>query len=107
LLIAGDIDKGIYDRTFKQIREERDFYNRKLEEINISISDAGHTSVKEVFELAISAKILWKAMGRAERVDYLKKVCSNPVLDDVTIEYHLQEPFARLVKMKGNKKYGY
>ena len=69
------------------------------------ITDAGHTAVKEVFELAIDAKSQWKLMDRKDRVQFLKKVCSNPVLDDLSVRYHLKAPFARLAGWKENSNW--
>lgn len=60
---------------------------------------------KKVFELAINLKELWKAMDREKRVTYLKRVCSNPTVDSLTLHYHLQKPFERLAKMKGNENW--
>ncbi|MFN8945108.1 MAG: hypothetical protein ACK5WZ_10855 [Pseudobdellovibrionaceae bacterium] len=62
-------------------------------------------SVQKVFELAINAKTLYKSMSRENRLEYLKTVCLNPTLDGLTLEYHLQSPFARLSNWKENPKW--
>lgn len=71
----------------------------------MTISDEAMASVQKVFELAINAKSLWKSMNREDRLEYLKKVCSNPTLDGLTLQYQLQSPFARLSNWKENSKW--
>jgi len=63
------------------------------------------SSVKEVFELAINAKLLWKKLNRQERLEYLKRVCSNQTLDGLTVSYQLEKPFARLASWGENKEW--
>jgi hypothetical protein len=101
----GLLEDKQYRRQIQKIRDERDDYNRQLEQLNLSISDAGMVAVKKVFELAINAKTLWNSMDRQERVEYLKKVCSNPTLNDLTLHYQLQKPFARLASWAQNKEW--
>ena len=64
-------------------------------------SDSGAIALEKMFELAINAKTLWNEMDRLERVELLKKVCSNPTLDMLTVQYQMKKPFARLASMKG------
>ena len=109
-VVYGDYRRGMLDdegyrRQFRKIREDRDHYNRELERSNLEISDAAMMSVKKMFELAINAKSLWKEMSRHKKLEYLKKVCSNQVLEGLTVEYQLQKPFARLARMKENSKW--
>jgi len=77
----------------------------QLEHLNLLITDSGEFAVQKVLELAIGAKELWKTMNRQERVDYLKNVCSNPTLDDLTLHYRLEKPFEKLAEMKGNRNW--
>jgi DNA invertase Pin-like site-specific DNA recombinase len=102
---SGVLDETGYRRHIKRIRAERDDYNDQLEQLNFAISDAGMTSVQKVFELAIRAKELWKSMNRPERLEFLKKVCSNQTLEELTVSYQLQKPFARLASWQENKEW--
>jgi hypothetical protein len=65
------------------------------------MGDAGMVAVEKMFELAINLKSLWKDMCRQDRVEYLKKVCSNPKLDELTVQYEMKKPFSRLSSWKG------
>lgn len=103
LLLSGTIDKGAYDYKLKDIRDQRDHLNTQLEELNVTISKEVHVSVQKVFELAINAESQWKLLNRHERVEFLKKTCSNPVLEELTVRFELKKPFDILTKMKGNK----
>jgi site-specific DNA recombinase len=105
LLVAGTIPKDSFDRKIQSLREQRDFYNRQLEDLNILISDESHISVKRILELSISAKSLFKSMNKQEKVEYLKIVYSNPTLDRLSVQYQLQKPFEWLAKNKENKNW--
>jgi len=98
----GVLDKDGHQRQLRRIRDERDALNRQFEDLTLLISDSSKTAVRKMFELATDAKTLWKSMNREERVGFLKKVCSNPTLDELTLHYHLQKPFARIASMKQN-----
>jgi hypothetical protein len=97
----GLLDEGQYQRRIRRIRDERDEYQEQFERLKVSNSETGAQAVKKVFELATEAKSLWKDMDRRERVEYLKKVCSNPKLDVLTVQYEIKKPFARLASWKG------
>lgn len=101
----GILDDPGYRRQVRRIRAERDDYTEQLEALNIAISDAGMSSVKEVIELAMNAKSLWKGMNRQERLEYLKRVCLNQTLDGLTVSYQLEKPFARLASWGENKEW--
>lgn len=103
LFASGKIIESDYNKFVKEIENREDHYVNELERLNISISDAGMISIKKVFELTINAKTLWKSMEHTERLEYLKKVCSNPVLDGLTVRFELKKPFARLASWKENQ----
>lgn len=105
LFTSGKLDERDYSDQITEIEEKEDHYASELERLNCTITDAGMTAVKRVFELAINAKQLWKTMDRVARLEYLKKVCSNPTLDALTIHYHLEKPFARLASWSENKEW--
>jgi len=94
LYTSEKLNERDYNEQIAEVEEKEDHYARELVRLNCDISDAGMTAVKRVFELAIKAKELWKTMNREERLEYLKKVCSNPTLDALTVHYHLEKPFA-------------
>ena len=99
-LSNGVLNEAGYKRQIERVRLEREDYTRQIENLNLSISDEGMISAKKVLELAINAKSLWKSMERPQRLEYLKKVCSNQTLDGLTVRYELQKPFARLAAWK-------
>ncbi|GIL17256.1 MAG: hypothetical protein BroJett040_10070 [Oligoflexia bacterium] len=101
----GLLDEIGYRRQIDRIREDRKHYESEIERLTLSISDEAMVSVKKVFELAINAKELYISMNREERLEYLKKVCSNPTLDGLTLQYQLKSPFARLSGWKENQNW--
>lgn len=98
--VAGVLDQSGYRRQISRIREDRDHFTSEIERLQVEITHEAWVSVKKVFELAINAKEKWKTLNREDRIEYLKKVCSNPTLEGLTLEYQLQKPFARLARWK-------
>ena len=70
-----------------------------LERKQNEITDAGFETVKSTIELAKNAKLLWKSRSAEERIEMLKMVLSNPVLDGPSLRYDLKKPFAVLAEM--------
>ncbi len=98
----GIIDGRIYRRRIQQVRKRRYYFTDRMEQAELTLQDGFNETAKSILELAIDAKKLWKKQNRTERLEYLKKVCSNPVLDGVTVRYDLQKPYSVIAKMKGN-----
>lgn len=101
LFTTGKLAQADYEDQITLLEKREDDCTNQLEHLNLLINDAGRGAVQKVLELAINAKELWKSMNRIERVNYLKKVCSNPTLDDLTLHYRLEKPFEKLAEMKG------
>lgn len=104
-LKRGLLDDSGYKRQIERIRNDRQHFENEIERLTLTISDEAMVSVKKVFELAINAKELYKAMSRQDRMEYLKMVCSNPTLEGLTLQYQLQSPFARLSNWKENSNW--
>ena len=104
-LKKGLLDETSYQRQIDRVRKDRQHFENEIERLTLTISDEAMVSVKKVFELAINAKELYKSMNREDRLEYLKKVCSNPTLDGLTLQYQLQSPFERLSNWKENSKW--
>lgn len=100
--VAGVLNKDTYQRQITRVRDERKHFENEIERLTLLISDEAMISVQKVFELAINAKSLYKSMDRENRLLYLKKVCSNPTLDGLTLHYQLEKPFKRLSSWKEN-----
>ena len=105
LLSTGAIDKFAYDLKYKTITDDHLDLRRKLEQSQLAITDGFMETAQTILELAIDAKQLWKIQNEYERLDFLKKVCSNPVLNSTTIEYDLKKPYSILSKMRENQEW--
>jgi len=62
-------------------------------------------SAQKVFELAINGKSLWESGTTQEKLEYLKQLCSNPVLEGPTIQYQLKKAFVTIGEMKSNPEW--
>lgn len=105
LLIKNIFDETAYKKERRRIRDERDQYTHLLEKAQQSINDTFMETAQTILELAIDAKQLWKMQNEHERLDFLKRVCSNPVLNSTTIEYDLKKPYSILSKMRENQEW--
>jgi hypothetical protein len=101
----GLLDEPGYRKQIQRVREERHHYTRLLERSQLSISDAWMVTAKRVLELATDAKSLWNRGDTQERINYLKQVCSNPLLEGLSVRYELQKPFETISKMKQNQNW--
>ncbi len=102
---SGILDKEGYQRQVNKVRAERADHAHQIEQLTLLINDVSNEAIKKVFELAINAELRWKMKDRLERLEYLKRTCSNPTLDALTLHYQLQKPFERLAKMKGTSNW--
>ena len=100
-LHAGVIDKSGYKRQLDRIRDDRRRFTNLLEQSQLAISDACMVTARKILGLATQAKSLWNLGTQEERMEYLKNVCSDPVLDGVTVRYEMKKPFQTIARMKG------
>ena len=105
LLAAEKIDDPTYRRKLERLDRQEEDYDYQLENLSLTISDEALTSVERVFQLAISAESLWKNANPRERVEKLKQILSNPILEGLTVRYQLKKPFAWLAENKENKEW--
>lgn len=95
----GTLDKDAYQRQIKKIRTDRDRIELRLQEAQDASKGIKKINPVEVLELCIEAESLWNEAEDEERVDFVKKVCSDIYLEGVTIRYNLKKPFQMLTEM--------
>ena len=93
------IEERQYQRIIEKIKENRRYYTGLIEQCSNTIIDSHNRTTKKIIELATNAESLWNSRSIVEKVEFLKQVVSNPVLDGPTIRYDLQKPFAVLAEM--------
>lgn len=99
-LEAGVLDSDSYKRQFDRIRSDRNELTHLLEKAQHSINDSLMEDVKSILELAIDAKSLWKMRNHEERINFLKRVCSNATLNESSVRYNLKKPYLVLSEMR-------
>lgn len=100
-LRRGVLDDQMYKRRLAKIRSERARLTALLEEGNDEIDGSYLVTAQSILELATEAKSLWESRPPQERLDFLKTILSNQVLDGVTVRYELKKPFAAVAKLGG------
>ena len=96
------IDEEQYRRLSAKIKQERETYQHLIKSCDTNQKSNQDRAVKKIIELATNAESLWKSRTPVEKVDFLKQVVSNPVLEGVNVRYELKKPFGVLSQM--NKK---
>ena len=95
----GLLDEVSYKRHLKRTKEEKqELENTYKAENSMSERDFLKRS-ESLLELANSAESLWKTRSHQERLDLIKKVCSNVSLNGLSVRYSLRKPFATLSEM--------
>ena len=100
----GTIEDSQYQRVVAKVKENRRYYTSLIAKCSDTIIDSHNRTIKKIIELATNAESLWNSRNAMERVEFLKRVVSNPVLDGPSIRYDLQKPFAVIAQMSGKRK---
>jgi hypothetical protein len=106
----ADLKKGIiedshYQRIVAKVKENRRYYTMLIAKCSDTIIDSHSRTIKKIIELSTNAESLWNSRSAVEKVEFLKRVVSNPVLDGPTIRYDLQKPFEVIAQMSGNENW--
>lgn len=102
LLADKQISNDDCKLALEHLEADQKHFTTLLEQAQYKISDAWKFTAQTVLELAKNAKSLWIAGTLSEKLEILKKVCWNPILDGATLRYDLQKPFATIAQMRGN-----
>lgn len=89
----GDIDRDEFKRQSQRLQEDRRYYTSKLEESQLTISDAWRISAQRVFELAKNVKSLRNQSSVEQRIEIIKTLSSNQRIEELTLRYDLKKPF--------------
>lgn len=99
LFAAERIREDEFRHQSDRIEVESKELTQALERSQLAISDAWAITAQRVFELAINAKSIWESGSPQERLEYLKEVCSNQVLDGATVRIELKKPYVTIAEM--------
>ena len=69
--MSGVVDKEIYARTIKKIRDEKRRYVDLLEQNQLSITGKFYETSEKNLELCITAKSLWEKANTEERLQFI------------------------------------
>ncbi|AFY01150.1 resolvase [Bdellovibrio bacteriovorus str. Tiberius] len=100
LYLAGGLDSQEYKRQSQRFQDEITKNEKLLEEIKLSQDDSWKITAQRVFELAINLKSLWKQGSEEERLQILKKLYSNPKLNEKELLLEPRRPFLTLSNIK-------
>jgi DNA invertase Pin-like site-specific DNA recombinase len=100
LFTNGTIDQENYKRQDERLKEERRHYTKQLAQATDTINGAYLETSKSILELATTARAQYLRLTLEERRALFDKILSNPVLDETTVRYAFQKPYAVLCEMK-------
>ena len=105
LFCEGVITKSQCQRNISKIRHDRRGYMDKHFEVEQLILGSVIEIADELLELATGLESKYKSWSGVEKRDFIKRVCSNQLLDGQTIQYQLKNPYRVFVAMKGSKEW--
>ncbi len=105
LLAGGVIRDTDYRMKLEEIESDRRHFTNLLEDAQYKISDAWKFTAQTVLELSKNAKSLWNDGTLEQKLEILKKLCWNPVLEGATLRYDLRKPFATIAKMNESEEW--
>jgi len=73
-----------------------------LQQCNAAISTAFYATSEKIIELATNAETLWNSRSDEERLDFVRTILSNQVLDGLNLRYELKKPFHVLAQIKNS-----
>ncbi|AHI04986.1 recombinase [Bdellovibrio bacteriovorus W] len=100
LLMSGVIDKELFRRKTEKTKEERRRYEALLEKGQEAITNVFYVNSEKILELSKNAETLWKSRSEQERLDFLKRVLSNQMLEGSNLIYELKKPFSAILDIK-------
>lgn len=98
----GILSEDMYRRQVTRIRDERRRFTDLLEQSNKAMDGSYLETAQSILELSTNAKSLWLSRNSKERLEFLKRILSNPKLDGLTVRYELRKPYAQLHAMSAN-----
>ena len=101
----GNIDAEAYQRQVKRFRAERRELNEAIQAVKSDMEGGFRETALSTLELCKEAKSLYKTRSVAERADFIKKLVSNPRLNNGSIEFNLKKPFGVLAKLNRNENW--
>ena len=105
LLMDNVITEDDYRAQITRIDEKRKNYSKAQEDSNLATSGLWMVKAKEILELATHAETVWKSGTPHERLETLKKACSNPRLDGLTLRYEIKKSLQVVSGMTENPKW--
>jgi DNA replicative helicase MCM subunit Mcm2 (Cdc46/Mcm family) len=101
----GILDTEGYRRQVARVREERKQLSADIQALQSQMSGAYRETALTTIELCKDAKSMYLDRNLAERVDFLKRVVSNPLVSGGTIRFEMKKPFAVLAQMASSSNW--
>lgn len=98
-LMTKKIDQAEYEYQNNRLQEKRKHFTNLLEQSQLSMSDAWRVTAQKILELSINAKSLWKSGSVEQKLQLLRLITSNRVLNGLNVEYDLNKPFGTISEM--------
>jgi hypothetical protein len=92
-MTAGVLDGERFKRQVARLREERKRVNEEIQRIEDQMKG---TYRETALKLCKDAKSLYLSRSREDRAIFIKKLCSNFLLEGLTMRYDLRKPFGVL-----------
>jgi site-specific DNA recombinase len=99
---SGLLTKEAYARHLEKIKAEREELSAKLEALENIDNKQIERSAKSLLELCKRAESAWNKGSSDERLNLIKRVCSNFQMEGPNLRYDFKKPFRILAQIKNN-----
>lgn len=104
-LLDGTLDREAYGRAREEIQSEQRVWQQKLEGAQFQATGRYHETAQSVVELCKRAKELYLSRSTGDRLQLLKMLLSNLLLDGLTVQINYRKPFSSLVDLKKTEEW--
>ncbi len=101
--VEGALSKEAYDRKLAKLNAERAELENTLSSDSHVNPEQTKATAEILLELCKSAEVKWEKGSDADRIAFVKRVCSNPRLSGATIGYDLKPGFKTVSQLKLNR----
>ncbi len=101
----GLLSKDNYLKRLEAIKSEQSELKAKIENVTDTSEQEIKNKAKSLLELCKLAESAWKKASGEERIELVKRVCSNLQLDGASLRYDLKIPFKKLLDLKKNNDF--
>ncbi len=101
-MTSGVLDSEGFKRQVARLRDDRKRVTEQIQAMEAQMKGSYRETALSALELCKDAKSLYLSRSREERANFVKRLCSNFLVEGLTVRYEIKKPFSVLAKMASN-----